>query len=303
MTEPAHCAGVRASTWSISAAGSRKIASGRPDNSPSHTPLTVTAMAETRIEWATHVWNPTTGCDRVSEGCDNCYALALAKRLKAMGQPKYQHDGDPRTSGPGFQLTCHEDAIDQPLSWRKPRLVFVNSMSDLFHPDVPDAFIRRVFDVMAEATRHTFQVLTKRPQRMATVLASWESAGWQPAQNVWLGCSIEDDRYTFRARHLKDVPAVIRFLSVEPLLGPVPSLDLAGIDWLIAGGESGPRHRPVQPAWVRALRDACCIADVPFFFKQWGGRTAKSQGRELDGVTWSGLPSGTRPELTQALLS
>lgn len=259
-------------------------------------------MAETRIEWATHVWNPTTGCDRVSEGCDNCYALVLAKRLKAMGQPKYQRDGNPDTSGPGFGLTCHEDVVDQPLRWRKARLVFVNSMSDLFHPEVPDLFVRRVFDVMAEADRHTFQVLTKRPNRMAGLLRAWAATGWRPPANVWLGCSIENDRYSFRARHLSQVPAAVRFLSVEPLLGPVTTLDLTGIDWLIAGGESGAHHRPVRLEWVREIRDTCVAAGVPFFFKQWGGRTAKAEGRELDGITWSELPVGTRPELLEALL-
>ena len=259
-------------------------------------------MAETRIEWATHVWNPTTGCDRVSEGCDNCYALVLAKRLKAMGQPKYQRDGDERTSGPGFGLTCHDDVVDHPLRWRKLRLVFVNSMSDLFHPEVPDSFIRRVFDVMTDAGRHTFQVLTKRPQRMAALLEAWKASGWSPPVNVWVGCSIETDRYCFRARYLSAVPAAVRFLSVEPLLGPVPTLELTGIDWLIAGGESGAQHRPVKPEWVRGLRDACSAAGVPFFFKQWGGRTAKAGGRELDGTTWSELPAGTTPELLDALL-
>ena len=259
-------------------------------------------MAETSIEWATHVWNPTTGCDRISPGCDNCYALTLARRLKAMGQPKYQRDGDPRTSGPGFGLSWHDDVVGQPLRWRRPRLVFVNSMSDLFHPDVPEPFIRRVFDVMSEAGRHTFQVLTKRPQRMAAVLTGWTTEGWEPAENVWLGASIEHDRYTFRARQLRDVPAAIRFLSVEPLLGPVPSLDLAGIHWVIAGGESGPRHRPIDAEWVRLLRDDCAAAAVPFFFKQWGGRWAKAGGRELDGETWDQLPAGTSPELVEILL-
>ena len=259
-------------------------------------------MAGTSIEWATHVWNPTTGCDRVSPGCDNCYALTLAKRLKAMGLPKYQRDGDPRTSGPGFGLSLHDDVVAHPLRWRKPRLVFVNSMSDLFHPEVPEAFIRRVFDVMAEARRHTFQVLTKRPQRMAAVLNAWTVEGWRPSENVWLGASIESDRYSFRARQMREVPAAVRFLSVEPLLGPVPSLDLAEMHWVIAGGESGPRHRSVDPEWVRLVRDACAAAGVPFFFKQWGGRWAKEGGRELDGQTWSDLPRGTSPELAEILL-
>lgn len=234
------------------------------------------SSSPTKIEWADTTWNPTTGCDRISPGCRECYAATLARRLKAMGQPKYQHDGDPRTSGPGFALTVHPDTLGDPLTWRQPKRVFVNSMSDLFHQDVPDQFIAEVFAVMALAPQHTCQVLTKRPQRMADWLnrvqrteAWWtldgqkaskggvhigdENTTW-PLPNVWLGVSIENDRYTWRADHLRRTPAAVRFISAEPLLGPLPSLDLGGIDWLIVGGESGPNARPMHPDWVRDLR-------------------------------------------------
>lgn len=238
------------------------------------------------IEWTNATWNPTTGCDRTSPGCDNCYALALARRLKRMGVSKYQHDGDPSTSGPGFALTLHPDALEIPLRWRAPRRVFVDSMSDLFHPKVPDAFITDVLAVMRRTPQHTYQLLTKRSKRLAELA---DHVDW-PA-NMWLGVSIETDRYTFRARHLAAVThAAIRFLSLEPLLGPLPSLDLDGIDWVIVGGESGANHRPIDPDWVRDLRDRCISAEVPFFFKQWGGRTPKAGGRELDGQTWDQMP-------------
>ena len=248
------------------------------------------------IEWTEATWNPTTGCDRVSPGCGDetgggCYALALAKRLQAMGVKGYERDGDPRTSGPGFGLAFHEDRLEVPLRWQRPRLVFVNSMSDLFHPEVPDAFIERVFAVMAEAGQHRFQILTKRPQRMATLLSGWATAGWEPAPNVWLGTSIESDRYAWRADHLRRTPAAIRFLSMEPLLGAVSSLDLASIDWLIVGGESGPRARPMDVEWARELRDLCAQRGVRFFFKQWGGRTPKAGGRLLDGRAWDEMPA------------
>lgn len=242
------------------------------------------------IEWTDATWNPTTGCDQVSPGCDNCYALTLAKRLKAMGQAKYQNDGDPRTSGPGFALTVHEDALDTPRSWRAPRRVFVNSMSDLFHPKVPDEFVARVFDVMADTPRHQYQVLTKRPKRAAAL------AGRLPwADNVWLGTSIESNGYVERAEQLRRVPAAVRFLSCEPLFGPLPDLQLDGIDWVIVGGESGYSARPMDVDWVRDLRDRALAADVPFFFKQWGGHTPKAGGRELDGRTWDHFPAPLLP--------
>lgn len=241
-------------------------------------------MATSSIEWTEATWNPTTGCDRTSPGCDNCYALTLAKRLKAMGQAKYQTDGDPRTSGPGFGLAMHDEALRIPHSWATGRTVFVNSMSDLFHPEVTDEFIARVFQVMVETPRHRYQVLTKRSQRLAKLapILPWPS-------NVWMGVSVETQRYAYRADHLRTVPAAIRFISAEPLLGPV-DFDLTGIDWLIAGGESGPRARPVAPAWVAALRDACLSDGTAFFFKQWGGRTPKANGRSLDGREWSDYP-------------
>jgi protein gp37 len=248
------------------------------------------------IEWTDATWSPTTGCDRVSPGCDHCYALTLAARLKKMGSAKYQTDGDPRTSGPGFGVAVHPDSLDLPLRWRKPRRIFVNSMSDLFHDKVPDEFIARVFATMWLAHEHTFQVLTKRHGRMRSLLSrpefprmvlaaagvgpNWHpdkalgggtlTPSWWPLRNVWLGTSIESDQWAIRAHHLRQTPAAVRFVSTEPLLGPLPSLDLTGIDWLIAGGESGPHARPMHPDWVRSLRDRCVAVGVSFFFKQWG---------------------------------
>lgn len=272
-------------------------------------------MAETTIEWTRgpdgspgKTWNPTTGCDRISPGCDGCYALKMASRLKLMGQAKYQNDGDPSTSGPGFALTVHPDALTIPFHWRKPRKVFVDSMSDLFHADVTDEFIAEVFAVMALTPQHTYQVLTKRPQRMAALLSSGAAPGfWSLVMdaamrsgheytfevnarlaagqrgdglpNVWLGTSIESDRYTFRADHLRATPAAVRFISAEPLIGPLPSLNLELIDWLIVGGGSGDDKRPMHPSWVRDLRDRCMLPELTedpqdrhtaFFFKQWG---------------------------------
>ncbi|WHT20091.1 phage Gp37/Gp68 family protein [Crossiella sp. CA-258035] len=238
-----------------------------------------------RIEWTETTWNPTTGCDKVSAGCDNCYALTLAKRLKAMGSAKYQHDGDPRTSGPGFGVAVHADALVAPLRWREPRLVFVNSMSDLFHAKVSVDFIRRVFAVMEATPQHTYQILTKRARRLHRLAGG---LAWPP--NVWVGVSVENTDTLSRMDDLRSVPAAVRFLSCEPLLGPLPNLDLDGIHWLIVGGESGPHARPVDETWVLGLRDQCVRADVPFFFKQWGGRTPKSGGRELQGRTWDEMP-------------
>jgi protein gp37 len=258
------------------------------------------------IEWTQATWNPVTGCDRISPGCDHCYALTLAARLKAMGQAKYQTDGRPPTSGPGFGVAVHTGALAEPLRWRRPRRIFVNSMSDLFHARVPEAFIAEVFAVMAAAGHHIYQVLTKRPTRMARLLASdafpelvFQTAAHRhevktltwPLPNVWLGISIELDRFCWRADRLRQTPAVVRFLSCEPLLGPLPSLDLAGIDWVIVGGESGPGARPMHPAWARQLRDQATAAGVAFFFKQWGGRTPKAGGRTLDGRTWDQYPA------------
>ncbi|WP_433474928.1 DUF5131 family protein [Spirillospora sp. CA-142024] len=238
------------------------------------------------IEWTEATWNPTTGCDRISAGCDHCYALTLAKRLKAMGHPKYQADGDPRTSGPGFALTTHPDALRLPYRWRAPRTVFVNSMSDLFHAQVPKTFIHEVFAVMADTPRHTYQVLTKRARRLRLLAGDLP---W-PA-NVWMGVSVEDRSQVHRIDDLRAVPAAVRFLSLEPLLGPLPGLDLNEVGWVIAGGESGPGHRPMDPGWVREIRDQCTDAGVPFFFKQWGGATPKARGRELDGQLWDQMPA------------
>lgn len=243
------------------------------------------AKAKSAIEWTEATWNPTTGCDKVSPGCDNCYALALSKRLKAMGAEKYQLDGNPATSGPGFGIATHESALSQPLGWRSPKLVFVNSMSDLFHAKVPLTFVQRVFDVMRATPQHTYQVLTKRSARLPKIA---DKLDWP--ENLWLGVSVEDNNHLNRVDHLRQVPVAVRFLSCEPLLGPLPDLNLSGIDWLITGGESGPNARSVDAEWVREIRDKCIESDVPFFHKQWGGRTPKSGGRELDGSVWGQMP-------------
>lgn len=240
---------------------------------------------KTSIEWTEVTWNPVTGCDRISPGCDHCYALTLAKRLKAMGVPQYQEDGDPRTSGPGFAVRTHPHLLGQPRRWRSPRLVFVNSMSDLFHAKVPVSFIQDVFRVMEETPQHTYQVLTKRAVR-ARKLA--DQLPWP--KNVWLGVSVETSEYFHRIDELRRVPAAVRFLSCEPLLGSMEGIDLDGIGWVIAGGESGPNYRPMELEWARSIRDACQAAGTPFFFKQWGGRTPKQLGRELDGEIWSEMP-------------
>jgi len=242
------------------------------------------------IEWTEATWNPTTGCDRISAGCDNCYALTLAKRLKAMGHAKYQNEGDPRTSGPGFAITQHPDALRIPLRWAAPRVVFVNSMSDLFHARVSTRFIQQVFDVMAETPRHTYQVLTKRPKRVVRIA---DDLAWP--SNVWLGVSVETMHEAWRVDALREVRAAVRFVSAEPLLGSLNGLDLSGIDWLIAGGESGPHARGPQEFWFTELRDACLASDVAFFFKQWGGRTPKAGGRLLEGRTWDEMPIAATP--------
>jgi protein gp37 len=244
--------------------------------------------AGSAIEWTEATWNPTTGCDRISAGCDNCYALRLAGRLKAMGSGKYQTDGHPVTSGPGFGVAVHAAALDVPRRWAAPRTVFVDSMSDLFHARVPTSFVRDVFDVIADTPRHTYQLLTKRSRRLARLAAELP---W-PA-NLWMGVSVEDPAALYRVADLRAVPAAVRFLSCEPLLAALDGLDLAGIGWVIAGGESGPAARPVEPDWVRQLRDQAVVAGVPFFFKQWGGRTPKAGGRDLDGRTWDQRPTGS----------
>lgn len=245
--------------------------------------------ANSTIEWTEATWNPTTGCDRISAGCDHCYALTLAKRLKAMGSAKYQKDGDPRTSGPGFGLTLHPAALSVPSKVSKPTTFFVNSMSDLFHARVPLGFVRDVLDVIRETPRHTYQALTKRSLRMARLADQLDWPG-----NLWMGVSIENDEQVNRADDLREVPAAVRFLSCEPLLGPLDGLDLAGIHWVITGGESGPGARPIEADWVRAIRDRAVAERVAFFHKQWGGRTPKAAGRELDGRTWDQYPAEHR---------
>jgi protein gp37 len=312
----------------------------------------------TSIEW-THrhgtvpeTLNPTTGCDKISEGCGlprfdgdtsgGCYAMAMAKRLKAMGQVKYRNDGDPRTSGPGFGVTVHPDVLPEPLLWRAPRTVFVNSMSDLFHARVPREFVERFWAVMAATPQHTYQILTKRPERMARMLTNvcqcgaghapgvhfrsamswaatehsptwvpglvsdrlrplWDGTGW-PLPNVWLGTSIELDKYTGRADHLRDTPAAVRFISAEPLLGPLPSLDLTGIDWLILGGESGPGSRALDLGWFRELIVMARAAGTAVFVKQfgavwasetsWGGRLVSRTDKK--GGDWKYWPTDLR---------
>ena len=229
------------------------------------------------IEWTEATWNPTTGCTKISLGCKHCYAERMALRLQAMGNPKYAN---------GFRLTLHEDALDIPLHWKKPRKIFVNSMSDLFHEDIPLDFIRRVFQTMQQADWHIFQILTKRAERLAELAPRLP---WLP--HIWIGVTVEERRYTWRIDLLRTVPAAVRFLSLEPLLGPLPGLNLEGIHWVIVGGESGPRARPMRPEWVVDIRDQCLAAGVPFFFKQWGGVHRKRAGRMLEGRTWDQMPA------------
>ncbi len=234
-------------------------------------------MARTSIEWTEATWNPLTGCNKISPGCKHCYAERMALRLQAMGLDKYRN---------GFRLTLHPEALDEPLRWKTPRIIFVNSMSDLFHHDVPVSFIQDVFTVMAKAHWHTFQVLTKRSSRLRALDAL---LSWPP--NVWMGVSVENERYVDRIDDLRATGAAIKFLSCEPLLGPLPDLNLDGIDWVIVGGESGPGARPMDVHWVRHIRDQCLAAGVPFFFKQWGGTNKKRAGRMLDGRLWNEMPS------------
>ncbi|MFO7973540.1 MAG: phage Gp37/Gp68 family protein [Candidatus Hydrogenedentota bacterium] len=234
-------------------------------------------MSQSKIEWTEATWNPVTGCTKVSAGCANCYAERMAKRLQAMGQPNYVN---------GFAVTMHEHALGLPLSWRKPRIIFVNSMSDLFHEEVDVAFIQRVFRTMERAHWHQFQVLTKRAERLATLAAdlSWP-------ENVWMGVTVESAAYLERIQLLRRVPAIVRFVSMEPLLGPITSLNLKGIDWVIVGGESGPGARPMQEEWVVSIKRECQLSDTAFFFKQWGGVNKKKNGRVLQNRTWDAMPA------------
>lgn len=228
------------------------------------------------IEWTDATWNPVTGCTAISAGCDHCYAELLSYRLQRMGVAKYSN---------GFEVTLHPEALNQPLRWKTSRRIFVNSMSDLFHARVPREYVRQIWDVMERCPQHTFQVLTKRPERMARFTAEFPAPS-----NVWLGTSVEDARVIQRVDRLRECRAEVRFLSCEPLIGPLPSLDLDGIHWVITGGESGDGARPCSPDWVREIRDRCLNSEVAFFHKQWGGKTPKSGGRLLDGQTWDGYP-------------
>ena len=243
----------------------------------------------------TVVWNPVTGCDKVSAGCDHCYALNLSRRLKAYGQPKYQTDGDPVTSGPGFGVALHPDALAQPARWRRPRIVFVESMGDLFHAKVPLAFVRDVFAVMRDTPRHTYWLLTKRPSR-ARKLA--DRLDWP--DNLWFGASVEDARVAHRIDDLRGVPARLRMLFCEPLLGPLERLNLDGIGWVTVAGEAGRTARPMQPVWATGGRDQAGAAGIPFYFKQWGGPRSAARGRELEGRIWDEVPDLRRPGAADA---
>lgn len=230
-----------------------------------------------KIEWTEATWNPITGCTKVSSGCKNCYAERMSHRLKAMGNPNYSN---------GFDLTIHKDSFDIPLHWKKPRMIFVNSMSDLFHEDVPKDIIMDLIEIMRKAESHTFQVLTKRSSKLKELdkFISWP-------ENVWVGVSVENIDVLFRIHDLLETNSTTKFLSLEPLLGPIPKLPLDGVDWVIVGGESGPGARPMNKEWVQDIRDQCKSSNTPFFFKQWGGFNKKKNGRKLDGRTWNQMPS------------
>jgi protein gp37 len=237
----------------------------------------VNVACNSSIEWTKSTWNPVTGCTPVSAGCRHCYAERMARRLKAMGQPNYRN---------GFRVTTHAGALELPLRWKQPRAIFANSMSDLFHEDVPEAFILRVFAVMNRARQHRYQVLTKRAERLARLDARLP---WAP--HIWMGVTVESADYLRRIDRLRRTGAHVKFLSCEPLLGPIPALDLEGIDWVVVGGESGPGARPMAKAWVLEIKDQCAAAGVPFFFKQWGGFNRKKAGRLLEGRTWDEMPA------------
>jgi protein gp37 len=228
------------------------------------------------IEWTEATWNPVTGCSKISAGCANCYAERMARRLKAIGLPNYSR---------GFEVALHEHLTNLPLKWRMPKMIFVNSMSDLFHEKVPDDFIARVFDIMNRASWHRFQILTKRSGRLSQMspILPW-------ADNIWMGVTVEDQKCAFRIDHLRKTPAKIKFLSMEPLLGPISDLDLTGVHWVIVGGESGPRARPLNSEWVMDIKAKCQESKIPFFFKQWGGTNKKKKGRLLEGRLWDQMP-------------
>jgi protein gp37 len=235
-------------------------------------------MAQSSIEWTEMTWNPTTGCDKLSAGCKHCYAEVMTKRLQAMGLEKYAD---------GFRvIRTHEAELQRPFTWTKPSVVFVNSMSDLFHIKVPLAFIQRVFNTMNQCPQHTFQVLTKRAELLEEYS---EHLNW--TDNIWMGVSVEDQRVEHRIEHLRNSGARVKFLSLEPLIGPLPNLNLSGIDWVIVGGESGRKPRPMNPEWVLDIQQQCEAAGVAFFFKQWGGVNKKAAGRELNGRTYDEMPA------------
>jgi len=240
------------------------------------------------IEWTESTWNPVTGCTKISPGCAHCYAERMAERLQAMRQPNYRN---------GFELTLQPQMLEVPLRWKKPQRIFVNSMSDLFHKDVPAEYVASVFDVMNRAHWHEFQVLTKRSDRLLELSPLLD---WTP--NIWMGVSVENEKYTFRTDHLRETGAAVKFLSIEPLLGPVENLRLRGIDWVIVGGESGPGARPMKREWVTSIRRQCRTAKVAFFFKQWGGVNKKKTGRELDGRTYDEMPVADARSLTLPIL-
>jgi len=235
-------------------------------------------MAQSSIEWTEMTWNPTTGCDKITAGCKFCYAEVMSRRLKAMGVEKYAND---------FELTVHEDELNTPYTWKKPRVVFVNSMSDLFHKDVPIGFIQKVFKVMKENPQHVFQVLTKR----ADILRYYDSEGWlEWSHNIWMGVSVENAKVMNRIDLLSQTGARVKFLSCEPLIGALPNINLKGIDWVIVGGESGRTPRPMKQEWVTDIKNQCEMANTAFFFKQWGGTNKKKSGRLLEGKIWNGMP-------------
>ena len=234
-------------------------------------------MRKSKIEWTESTWNPTTGCTKLSSGCQNCYAFNMARRLKAMGLEKYAN---------GFDLTLHADELNEPYNWRKPRTVFVNSMSDLFHEEIPENFILSTFRVMNENPMHTFQVLTKRAERVAELS---DKITW--TKNIWMGVTVESSDYLNRIDCLNYTEAFVKFLSLEPLLGPLSNLNLSKIEWVIVGGESGPKARPIYEEWVLEIKDQCQIASVPFFFKQWGGKNKKKTGELLQGEVYCEMPA------------
>ena len=243
------------------------------------------------IEWTETTWNPVTGCTKITRGCDNCYAERLAERFR--GTPGHPFEN-------GFDLTLRPERISQPLSWKRSRMVFVNSMSDLFHKDIPTKYIDSVFDTMESADWHIFQILTKRSPLMRDYLQNRYGPRLAP-RHIWCGVSVEDDKATARIRHLKDSPVSTRFLSIEPLLGPIGDIDIDGISWVIVGGESGPNARPMKPEWVIEIQETCDELDIPFFFKQWGGRTPKSGGRLLEGIEHNAFPAYLQEEKEYAV--